>query len=92
LDLPPPPEPKANYGMHHRVGTLVHVSGHLPLTNDGVLKVGRVGEDGVGMEEGYEAGEIGRGAKDRRREQRTAGTKDGWNKGRLERRTDGAKR
>mmetsp|Transcript_12422 Transcript_12422/g.25398 ORF Transcript_12422/g.25398 Transcript_12422/m.25398 type:complete len:200 (+) Transcript_12422:111-710(+) len=58
LDLPPPPTPKANYGLTSRVGSTLYISGHLPMDNQGNLMVGRIGEGDVGEEEGYEAARL----------------------------------
>ncbi|GMI31076.1 hypothetical protein TrCOL_g1066 [Triparma columacea] len=55
ITLPPPPTPKANYGMYSRVGSVLHVSGHLPLSPTGELITGLCGEGGATVEDGYEA-------------------------------------
>ena len=55
ITLPPPAGPKANYLTYKRVGNTLFLSGHLPITGDGTLLTGTVGEGGLTTEEGYEA-------------------------------------
>jgi enamine deaminase RidA (YjgF/YER057c/UK114 family) len=53
--LPPPGKPKANYNMLcWAPNQMLYLSGHLPITTDGTLLVGRLGEGGMGVEQGYE--------------------------------------
>ena len=61
LVLPPPTPPKGNYAPCVRTGNLLHLSGHLPLTSDGVLLTGKVStkqtSDGLFLtqDQGYQA-------------------------------------
>uniref|UniRef100_A0A7S1YXV5 Endoribonuclease L-PSP/chorismate mutase-like domain-containing protein n=1 Tax=Ditylum brightwellii TaxID=49249 RepID=A0A7S1YXV5_9STRA len=61
ITLPPPPQPKANYNIVcHASSNMLYISGHLPITNDGELLTGVVGDDGDGksIEEGYAAARL----------------------------------
>jgi enamine deaminase RidA (YjgF/YER057c/UK114 family) len=51
LTLPPPPKPLGVYKPFLIDGNHLYVSGHGPLTNDGTLIKGRVGDD-ISMEDG----------------------------------------
>lgn len=51
--LPPPGEAKANYTMCVRDGNTLYISGHLPMTPDGLI-TGRLGEN-MSTDEGYKA-------------------------------------
>lgn len=54
IELPLPPAPTANYAPFVKVGSLVYISGQLPM-REGVLKYGgKVGRDFT-LEEGQEA-------------------------------------
>ena len=56
ITLPPPGTPKANYNIVcWESQTLLYVSGHLPITNDGTLITGAVGDGGLTVEQGQEA-------------------------------------
>ena len=44
LNLPPAPNPAGAYKPIVRIDTLLYVSGHLPVMNDGTLITGRLGE------------------------------------------------
>jgi enamine deaminase RidA (YjgF/YER057c/UK114 family) len=57
LTLPPAGGPKANYVPCQRVGNLLYLSGHLPVTADGALLTGRIGPASghKSVEDGYEA-------------------------------------
>ena len=58
LDLPPPAPPRANYNSvcQGPGSNMLYISGHLPFQLDGkTLITGRIGEDGRGVEYGYEA-------------------------------------
>lgn len=54
LALPPAPKPLGVYKPLLQVGTLVYVSGHGAVKEDGTLIVGRVGKD-LNMEQGKAA-------------------------------------
>ena len=55
LTLPPPGGPKANYNVAcFESPTLLYVSGHLPITLDGMI-TGSVGPGGLTLEQGQEA-------------------------------------
>lgn len=55
LVLPAPGAPKANYNMLcWAPGGVLYLSGHLPITTSGALLKGRLGEAGMGVEQGYE--------------------------------------
>jgi enamine deaminase RidA (YjgF/YER057c/UK114 family) len=45
LELPPAPKPGGVYKPVVQVGTLLYVSGHGPIQNDGSLITGRIGQD-----------------------------------------------
>lgn len=54
IALPPAPSPKANYNIVcHANGNMLYVSGHLPVTSDGTLLTGRLGD--VSIDHGYQA-------------------------------------
>jgi enamine deaminase RidA (YjgF/YER057c/UK114 family) len=55
ITLPPPVGAKANYTPCQKVGNLLYLSGHLPLTVDGALLTGRIGPGGKSVDDGYEA-------------------------------------
>jgi enamine deaminase RidA (YjgF/YER057c/UK114 family) len=56
IELPPAPEPKANYNIVcHASGNMMYVSGHLPIKPDGTLLTGRIGENFESVDHGYEA-------------------------------------
>ena len=52
--LPPPPAPAGNYLPWRRAGSLLVLSGVLPIADGKVLHTGLVGEDRT-VEDGYEA-------------------------------------
>lgn len=54
LQLPSPATPVANYVPAVRTGSLVFLSGHGPMREDGSLITGKLGSD-LKVEEGYEA-------------------------------------
>ncbi len=54
LQLPSPATPVANYVSAVRTGSLVFLSGHGPMREDGSLITGKLGSD-LKVEEGYEA-------------------------------------
>ena len=54
LELPPPPEPVANYVTNMVVDRYLYVSGHGPAPLDGAKLTGKVGED-LDIDEGYVA-------------------------------------
>jgi enamine deaminase RidA (YjgF/YER057c/UK114 family) len=54
LQLPSPAKPVANYVPAVRTGSLVFLSGHGPMREDGSLITGKLGSD-LKVEEGYEA-------------------------------------
>jgi enamine deaminase RidA (YjgF/YER057c/UK114 family) len=54
LELPPASKPVANYVSAVRTGSLVFLSGHGPVRNDGTLITGKVGAD-LSLDEGYNA-------------------------------------
>ncbi|ADV63330.1 Endoribonuclease L-PSP [Isosphaera pallida ATCC 43644] len=59
LELPPAPQPIANYVPATRVGNLLYVSGHGPVRPDGTMRVGRVGQE-FDLEQGrLEARQVG---------------------------------
>lgn len=49
-----PPEPKGSYMNYTRVGSVVHLCGHLPQPADGALMAGRLGQD-YSIEDGQKA-------------------------------------
>lgn len=58
LVLPPPTPPKGNYAPCVRTGNLLHLSGHIPLTSEGVLITGKISTTKPGcltQDEGYQA-------------------------------------
>ncbi|GKZ01348.1 hypothetical protein MPSEU_001085800 [Mayamaea pseudoterrestris] len=61
IELPPAPKPAANYVPCQRDGTLLYLSGHLPLRDDGSLFTGVVGaascetDRAADVERGYQA-------------------------------------
>lgn len=55
LTLPPAPKPVAVYKTAVKVGNMLYVSGHGPLKADKTLITGRVGGDGLTLEQGKEA-------------------------------------
>jgi hypothetical protein len=58
LELPPPAPPRANYNSvcQGPGSNMLYMSGHLPFELDGkTLTTGRIGEDGRGVDYGYEA-------------------------------------
>ena len=54
LTMPAAPEPKGVYKPIAVVGTMVYLSGHLPVKSDGTLVTGCVGRD-LDIPAGYEA-------------------------------------
>ncbi|KAL7533210.1 hypothetical protein ACHAXR_005103 [Thalassiosira sp. AJA248-18] len=62
IELPTAPLPKANYNIVCLPPgeSIMYVSGHLPITNDGELITGTLGPDNGGMtvEEGYDAARL----------------------------------
>ena len=54
IELPTPPTPMANYVPAVRTGSLVFLSGHGPMKEDGTMVAGRVGED-LDLDAGYQA-------------------------------------
>ena len=57
IQLPPRPQPAANYVGAVRTGNLVFVSGHGPRREDGTFIAGKLGRD-ISIEEGYEAARL----------------------------------
>ena len=57
IELPPAPEPKGLYKPLVVAGKLAYTSGHLPITSDGKLVTGRVGDD-LDQEAGYQAARL----------------------------------
>ncbi|CAJ1955729.1 unnamed protein product [Cylindrotheca closterium] len=56
ITLPTPSSPRANYNsVCHASGNMMYISGHLPFRPDGTLITGRIGENGLDKEHGYEA-------------------------------------
>ena len=56
ITLPKPSSPRANYNIVcHSSGNMMYVSGHLPFKEDGTLMTGRIGENGLDKDYGYEA-------------------------------------
>jgi enamine deaminase RidA (YjgF/YER057c/UK114 family) len=56
IALPSPSSPRANYNsVCHASGNMMYVSGHLPFQPDGTLMTGRIGENGLDKDYGYEA-------------------------------------
>ena len=51
ITLPIPPEPKGNYVSSVRVGNCLHICGHIPQHEGGLVK-GKIGKD-LTKEEGY---------------------------------------
>lgn len=48
------PPPKGNYISCVRSGNVLHLCGHIPQTDDGILITGRLGQD-LTVEQGYES-------------------------------------
>jgi enamine deaminase RidA (YjgF/YER057c/UK114 family) len=57
IELPPPAKPAANYVPSIIAGTLVFVSGQVPMTPEGLKFVGKVGREFT-VEEGQQAARI----------------------------------
>lgn len=57
LTLPKAAPPAANYVPFYRQGNLVHVSGQLPMTEQGLQFIGKVGREFT-TQEGYEAAQL----------------------------------
>jgi enamine deaminase RidA (YjgF/YER057c/UK114 family) len=57
IELPPVPKPVANYVPSAMSGSLVFVSGQVPMTPDGLKFVGKVGRE-FSVEEGQQAARI----------------------------------
>ncbi len=57
LQLPKPAEPKGLYRPLVIVGNMAYTSGHLPVTPDGKLITGRVGED-LDQQAGHDAAQL----------------------------------
>lgn len=57
LTLPAIESPKGNYTSYQRTGNLIYLSGHLPVTMNGKLLNGRLGEN-MTFDEGYEASRL----------------------------------
>jgi enamine deaminase RidA (YjgF/YER057c/UK114 family) len=57
LELPPAPNPVANYVPHLVAGNLLFVSGQISKAADGTLIAGRVG-DGLSLEDGIGAARV----------------------------------
>ncbi len=55
LDLPPTPKPMGLYKPILILGPMVYTSGHGPLRPDGTFITGRIGEDLISQEQGYQA-------------------------------------
>ena len=65
IELPPPPKPAANYAPCVRLegfgadknSAMLHLSGHLPLRDDGSVMTGRIGKgpNDKGVDYGYQA-------------------------------------
>jgi enamine deaminase RidA (YjgF/YER057c/UK114 family) len=57
LELPPPPQPAANYVGAVQTGNLLFISGHGPTKDGNFTYRGKVGKD-LSVEEGYEAARL----------------------------------
>src|SRR5688572_16827583 len=58
IELPPIPQPVANYVPAKRVGSLLFVAGHGPARDkDGNRPIGKVGRE-LTLEQGYEAARL----------------------------------
>jgi enamine deaminase RidA (YjgF/YER057c/UK114 family) len=57
IQLPDPVQPMAAYVPTVRTGNLVYVSGQVPMVEGKPIHVGRLGADGLGVEQGVEAAE-----------------------------------
>ena len=57
LSLPKAAPPAANYVPFYRQGNVIHVSGQLPLTTEGLQFIGKVGRDFT-TQQGYEAARL----------------------------------
>ena len=57
ITLPAIDPPKGNYTSIQRTGNLIFLSGHLPVSTEGKLLSGRVGET-LTFDEGYEAARL----------------------------------
>ena len=55
VELMPPTKPIANYVKAVRTGNLIFLAGHGPSLPDGSLITGKVGKDGLTIEQGYNA-------------------------------------
>mmetsp|Transcript_24159 Transcript_24159/g.59143 ORF Transcript_24159/g.59143 Transcript_24159/m.59143 type:complete len:197 (-) Transcript_24159:620-1210(-) len=56
ITLPAASSPRANYNIVCRAsGNMMYISGHLPFQPDGTLMTGRIGENGLDKDYGYEA-------------------------------------
>jgi enamine deaminase RidA (YjgF/YER057c/UK114 family) len=58
IELPEPAPPVANYVKAVRSGNLVFLAGHGPMQADGNYVLGKLGEGGLTVEEGYEAARL----------------------------------
>lgn len=58
IELPEPAPPVANYVKAVRSGNLVFLAGHGPMKADGNYVLGKLGEGGLTVEEGYEAARL----------------------------------
>jgi enamine deaminase RidA (YjgF/YER057c/UK114 family) len=59
IQLPDPVQPMAAYVPTVRTGNLVYGSGQVPRVEGKPIQVGRLGDDGLGVEQGVEAAERG---------------------------------
>jgi enamine deaminase RidA (YjgF/YER057c/UK114 family) len=58
IELPSPPQPKANYNIVCQAGAdgnMLFISGHLPVQLDGSLFTGRIGPGHQSVDHGYQA-------------------------------------
>ena len=56
-ELPPVPSPKGSYVLTSRLGNVLHLCGHIPVTPDGELLTGKVGKD-LSDDEGQAAAKV----------------------------------
>ena len=58
IELPKPAAPVANYVRAVRTGNLVFLAGHGPSLPEGGYVTGRIGDDGMTVEKGYQAARL----------------------------------
>lgn len=57
LAFPPPAPPAANYVPYYKIGSMVYISGQLPMVGKDIKFIGKVGQDFT-TDEGYDAAEL----------------------------------